>query len=50
MQEVGASVLGRVVVQGASLHGGVLQVDLNFSEKLLFHESLNRISFGLGRL
>ena len=40
--------MGGGVVQGASLHGGVSQVDLNFSEKLLFNESLNRISFGLG--
>ena len=40
--------LGVGVAQGASLHGGVSQVDLNFSEKLLFNESLNRISFGLG--
>ena len=39
MQEVGAPVRLVGVVQGASLHVGDLQVDLNLGGKLLFDES-----------
>ena len=41
LQEVGAPALGEGEVQGASLHVGDSQVDLNLSEILLNNESFD---------